>query len=57
MTTLSSMTTLPLVDDLQYTAFIPTDAPLLATLHTYMDGERTHTHTPTKMINLNKRVI
>ena len=45
MTTLSSMTTLPLVDDLQYTAFIPTDAPLLATLHTYMDGERTHTHT------------
>ncbi|XP_067109382.1 LIM/homeobox protein Lhx8a isoform X2 [Osmerus mordax] len=37
MTTLSSMTTLPLVEDLQYTAFIPTDPPLLATLHTYMD--------------------
>ncbi|XP_067309234.1 LIM/homeobox protein Lhx8a isoform X1 [Pseudorasbora parva] len=35
----------PLIDDLQYTAFAPVDAPMLTALHSYMD-----VHSPTSLV-------
>lgn len=36
----------PLMEDLQYTTYMSSDAPLLTTL-TYMDGEKTCSHITT----------
>ncbi|XP_021468750.1 LIM/homeobox protein Lhx8a isoform X1 [Oncorhynchus mykiss] len=49
----------PLLDDLQYTAYIPTDTPMhtpmLTALHTYMDGEQSRhleitVHSPSSLV-------
>ncbi|KAJ8012309.1 hypothetical protein DPEC_G00067320 [Dallia pectoralis] len=45
----------PIMDDFQYTSYIPTETPVLTALHTYMDGEQSRqleitVHPPSSLV-------